>query len=42
MKPQVQFVGSKVIEKNYSIFMDSKHSFYIFTSNSEYNFQRIF
>lgn len=42
MKPQAQFVGSKVVEQNYSTFMDSKHSFYIFASTSEYNFERIF
>lgn len=41
MKPQAQFVDSKVVEQNYSTFMDSKHSFYIFASTSEYNFQRI-
>lgn len=27
MKPQAQFVGSKVVEQNYSTFMDSKHIF---------------
>lgn len=42
MKPQAKFVGSKVVEQNCRPFMDSKHSFYIFSSTSEYNFERIF
>lgn len=42
MKPQAKFVGGVVVEQDYSTFYDSKHSFYIFASTSEYNFERMF